>query len=130
MVPVGLPPRCGAALRRQVWNIGSSGDAVEWFEQMDVVRDGEDAGPRIGLRGLMRPVLRNSSSSSITSPGPCHLQVLSEYRRQRPGRRSPDSRAVDRRRRCTFPVLTLRSRAETRLWLPRPEPASKQTFHL
>ncbi|MBS0187522.1 MAG: hypothetical protein JSS51_05605 [Planctomycetes bacterium] len=71
MVPVwsrrdveALPPLSSAG-------VSSAGDVVEWFEQMEVTRDGEAAGARISLRGIdAARAAELVKQLSMTSPGP------------------------------------------------------------
>lgn len=52
-------------------NISSNGDVVEWFEQMEVVREGEPPGQRIGLRGIdAARAAELVKQLSLMSPGP------------------------------------------------------------
>lgn len=71
MVPVwsrrdveALPPLSSAG-------VSSAGDVIEWFEQMEIVRDGEGPGPRIALRGIdAARAAELVKQLSMTSPGP------------------------------------------------------------
>ncbi|MBX3379360.1 MAG: hypothetical protein KF805_04645 [Phycisphaeraceae bacterium] len=71
MVPVwsrrdveALPPLSSSG-------VSSAGDVIEWFEQMEVVRDGEGPGPRIALRGIdAARAAELVKQLSMTSPGP------------------------------------------------------------
>jgi len=71
MVPVwsrrdveALPPLSSSG-------VSSAGDVIEWFEQMEIVRDGEGAGARIALRGIdAARAAELVKQLSMTSPGP------------------------------------------------------------
>lgn len=71
MVPVwsrrdveALPPLSSSG-------VSSAGDVIEWFEQMEIVRDGEGPGPRIALRGIdAARAAELVKQLSMTSPGP------------------------------------------------------------
>ncbi|MBS0191923.1 MAG: type VI secretion protein IcmF/TssM N-terminal domain-containing protein [Phycisphaerales bacterium] len=134
MVPVWSRRDAEALPPLSSLNIGSSGDAVEWFEQMDVVRDGEAAGPRIGLRGL--DAARASElvkQLSITSPGPG--VTFRFYRNIGDSAPAGEARIPGP---WTAAVVALFPGAHAaapggNAWvvpLPVLEPASKQTFHL
>ncbi|MBN8596306.1 MAG: hypothetical protein J0L78_01400 [Planctomycetes bacterium] len=71
MVPVwsrrdveALPPLSGVG-------VSSAGDVIEWFEQMEIVRDGDAPGARIALRGIdAARAAELVKQLSMTSPGP------------------------------------------------------------
>jgi len=71
MVPVwsrrdveALPPLSSSG-------VSSAGDVIEWFEQMEIVRDGDGPGARIALRGIdAARAAELVKQLSMTSPGP------------------------------------------------------------
>ncbi len=71
MVPVWSRRDVEALPSLSSLNVASSGDVVEWFEQMEIVRDGEAPGPRVNLRGIdAARAAELVRQLTLLSPGP------------------------------------------------------------
>lgn len=71
MVPIWSRREIDALPTLASVGVGSAGDAVEWFEQMEVVREGEPPLPRVALRGIdAARAAELVKQLTVASPGP------------------------------------------------------------